>query len=64
MPNFSDFKQIDGEIYCWNSDIEEYIHISFDLINDSIKYKRVIAAYKNNRNTMEKLDDANKDRVS
>jgi len=48
MPNLSDFLQIEDKLYCWDSEIEEYIQLDKKRIVNSIAYKKIIAAYKKN----------------
>jgi len=49
MPKLSDFRQIDDEFYCWNSDINEFIQVELKPINNSLTYKKVTAVYMSNR---------------
>jgi len=48
MPNLSDFLQIGDKLYCWDSEIEEYIQLDKKRIVNLIAYKKIIAAYKKN----------------
>jgi hypothetical protein len=56
MPDLSECKYVDGNLYCWDKEKKDFIQVECKSIASQAVYKKVVAAFMEDRTSMEKLN--------